>query len=59
MFDVNMLSRFVSAHRQTHWNIALRVLQYLKETDGQYIFLPTNDDLTLNAYWIQIGLVVL
>nr|KAJ0186503.1 hypothetical protein LSAT_V11C900486210 [Lactuca sativa] len=49
-YVVNVLSQFVSDHRQNHWNAAMRVLRYLKATLGQGILLPKGNETDLIAY---------
>lgn len=49
-YSVNVLSQFVSDPRQSHWNVAMRVLRYLKTTLGQGVLLPKTEDVELIAY---------
>lgn len=48
--DVNILILFVSAPRQQHLDVTIRILQYLKTTHDQGIFMPSSGNLTLTAY---------
>lgn len=48
-FSVHVLSQFMQAPRQGHWDAALRVLRYLKSSPGQGIVLPKDNDLQLTA----------
>lgn len=47
---VNTLSQFVSASWQLHFDVALRILHYLKATPGQGTSVPSTGNLTLKAY---------
>jgi len=47
---VRTLSQFMNTSRKLHWEATLRVLRYIKGTLGQGLFLPYENNLTLNAY---------
>ncbi|OMP00054.1 Integrase, catalytic core [Corchorus capsularis] len=49
-YVVNVLSQFVSAQRQEHMDVALRVLRYLNKALGQGILLQADNDLLLTTY---------
>ncbi|XP_074293736.1 uncharacterized protein LOC141620880 [Silene latifolia] len=49
-YAVHLLSRFMKAPSQSHWNAVLRVLRYLKGQPGQGILLRANAPLELEAY---------
>lgn len=49
-FSVNLLSQFLSNPRQSHMDVAIRVLRYLKMTPGQGLFLPAAGNISLDAY---------
>ncbi|KAB1216423.1 hypothetical protein CJ030_MR4G029201 [Morella rubra] len=50
VFAVNILSQFMHAPRQPHYDAALRILRYLKATPGQGLFYPTANSLQVFAY---------
>ncbi|XP_019096539.1 PREDICTED: uncharacterized protein LOC109130904 [Camelina sativa] len=50
-YSVQHLSQFMKTPRIDHMEAALRVVRYLKGTPRQGIFLSSNSDLTLTAYW--------
>ena len=50
VYSVCTLSQFMNTPQKPHWNVALRVLRYIKGTPGQGLFLPYENNLTLNAY---------
>ncbi|CAH9129500.1 unnamed protein product, partial [Cuscuta epithymum] len=50
VFSVSQLSQFLSQPRQSHFDAAIRVLRYLKQTPGQGIFLSADDDHSLKGY---------
>lgn len=49
-YAVNVLSQFISSPRESHMNVVLRVLRYLKGAPGQGLFLPAAGDLSIEAY---------
>lgn len=49
-YSVHVLSQFMQAPRQGHWNAAMKVLRYLKSSPGQGIILPKDNNLKLTAY---------
>lgn len=49
-YVVNTLCQFMSKHKQIHMVAAESILQYLKITPGQEIFLPSKGDLQLQAF---------
>ncbi|CAH9138265.1 unnamed protein product [Cuscuta epithymum] len=50
VFSVSQLSQFLSQPRQSHFDAAIRVLRYLKQTPGQGIFLSADNDFSLKGY---------
>ncbi|XP_020870708.1 uncharacterized protein LOC110225397 [Arabidopsis lyrata subsp. lyrata] len=49
-YAIHILSQFMNNPQQAHWNAALRVVRYLKNSPGQGILLRANTSLTLNAW---------
>ncbi|XP_056864137.1 secreted RxLR effector protein 161-like [Raphanus sativus] len=49
-FSVHLLSQFMQAPREAHWEEALRVVRFLKATPGQGVLFRSDKDLTLTAY---------
>ncbi|BBG92512.1 RmlC-like cupins superfamily protein, partial [Prunus dulcis] len=49
-YAVHVLSRFMHEPRKPHMEVALRILKYLKNTPGQGLFFPAQNDLKLRAY---------
>ncbi|RVX03498.1 Retrovirus-related Pol polyprotein from transposon RE1 [Vitis vinifera] len=49
-YSVHVLSRFMHAPRRPHMEAALRVLRYLKNSPGQGLFFPSQNDLSLRAF---------
>nr|GEX12759.1 hypothetical protein [Tanacetum cinerariifolium] len=49
-YAVNVLSQFISDPRQSHLEVAKRVLRYLKGTPGHGILLPHEGPTTLTGY---------
>ncbi|TXG72309.1 hypothetical protein EZV62_000888 [Acer yangbiense] len=47
---VHVFSMFMHELRKLHWDAALRVLKYLKNTPGQGLFFPAQNSLQLKAY---------
>lgn len=58
-YAVHILSQFLQAPRQEHWDATLRVVCYLKGTLGQGILLLADSDLSLQGCVILIGRPVL
>ena len=50
VYSVRMLSRFMHEPRKPHWEIALRVLKYIKGIPSQGLLLPSENNLRLQAY---------
>lgn len=49
-YVIHILSQFMNAPKQIHWDAALRVVRYLKNCPGQGILLRANTPLILNAW---------
>ncbi|XP_022007885.1 uncharacterized mitochondrial protein AtMg00240-like [Helianthus annuus] len=49
-YFINTLSQFVSDPRQSHLDVVMRILRYLKATPGQGILLSKEDGTNLVAY---------
>ncbi|RVX20566.1 Retrovirus-related Pol polyprotein from transposon RE1 [Vitis vinifera] len=49
-YSVHVLSRFMHAPRRPHMEAVLRVLRYLKNSPGQGLFFPSQNDLSLRAF---------
>ncbi|CAL2245487.1 unnamed protein product [Prunus armeniaca] len=49
-YAVQVLSRFMHEPRKPHMEAALRILKYLKNTPGQGLFFPAQNNLKLSAY---------
>ncbi|CAA7029624.1 unnamed protein product [Microthlaspi erraticum] len=49
-YSVHILSQFMEAPKQAHWDAALRVVWYLKGTPGQGILLRSDSPLSLIAW---------
>ncbi|XP_019052467.1 PREDICTED: uncharacterized protein LOC109114375 [Nelumbo nucifera] len=49
-FVVNVLTQFMSAPWQDHWDVAIHVLRYLKNTVSHGILLSATSNLILKAY---------
>ncbi|KAL5575746.1 hypothetical protein UlMin_017445 [Ulmus minor] len=50
-YAVNRLSQFLSQPRLPHFKAVQRVLQYVKGTPGQGLFLPSKSDVFSDADW--------
>ena len=50
MYSVYILSRFMHQPRKDHWEVAIRVVRYLKFAPGQGVFFYLISDLRLRAY---------
>ncbi|KAL5737920.1 hypothetical protein ACOSP7_030681 [Xanthoceras sorbifolium] len=49
-YSVYILYWFMHQPRKDHWEVALRVVRYLKSAPGQGIFISSTSDLRLQAY---------
>nr|CAN82171.1 hypothetical protein VITISV_040546 [Vitis vinifera] len=49
-YSVHILSQFMQEPRIEHWEVALRVVHYLKGTPGQGILLRADSDLSLQGW---------
>ncbi|RVX01387.1 hypothetical protein VitviT2T_002736 [Vitis vinifera] len=49
-YSVHVLSRFMHAPRRPRMEAVLRVLRYLKNSPGQGLFFPSQNDLSLRAF---------
>ena len=49
-YYVHVLSRFMHQPRKLHMEVALCVVQYLKNAPGQGLFFSSNSDFRLQAY---------
>lgn len=49
-YSVNYLSQFMSNPRTSHLKVVHRVLQYVKNTVGQGVFLKAENSLTIKAF---------
>jgi len=49
-YYVHILSQFMQHPREEHWQVALRVVRYLKQHPGQGILLSRACDLHLHAW---------
>ncbi|XP_019093242.1 PREDICTED: uncharacterized protein LOC109129447 [Camelina sativa] len=49
-YAIHILSHFMASPQQAHWDAALRVVCYLKNSPGQGILLRANKPLTLTAW---------
>ncbi|KAK3037778.1 hypothetical protein RJ639_030697 [Escallonia herrerae] len=49
-YAVHVLSKFMQSPRSQHWDVALRVLRYLKAAPGQGLFLPADSPLQIYAF---------
>jgi len=58
VFSVRTLSQYIQAPRKPHWDVAIRVLKYIKGSSGQGLLLPSENNLTLTAYCDSDGEVV-
>jgi len=50
VFPVNLLSQFMHQPRQSHYNVAVRVLRYLKASPSQGLYFPSINTLQVSAY---------
>lgn len=50
-YVVNVLSQFMSDHKEQHMNAAMRILWYLKTTPSQGILISKEGGLELVAYY--------
>lgn len=49
-YSIHILSQFMQDPRQSHLDVAVRILRYLKQSPGQGILLRTPHSLQLSAY---------
>jgi len=49
-FSVRTLSQYIQDPRKPHWDVAIRVLKYIKGSPGQILLLPFENNLTLTTY---------
>ena len=49
-YSVHVLSQFMQSPRAKHWEVALRVVQYLKGNPGQGIHLSSTCDMQLHGW---------
>lgn len=49
-YDVHTLAQFMQSPKEAHWNVALRVIHYLKGHAGKGIFLSMDKSLQITAY---------
>lgn len=49
-YVVNLLSQFMATPRETHWQVALRAVKYIKATPEYGIMLFSDSSLQLHAY---------
>ncbi|XP_021768620.1 uncharacterized protein LOC110732942 [Chenopodium quinoa] len=54
-YSMHVLAQFLSIPYVSHWDVAIRVLRYLKGSPGQGILLRTMQDLCLMAFCDVIG----
>jgi hypothetical protein len=50
MYSVNILSQFMHAPRKPHWDVALRVVRYLKNNPSLSLLFSSSSSLQLRAY---------
>jgi len=50
MYSVNILSQFMHTSRKPHWDVALRVVRYLKNNPGLGLLFSSSSSLQLRAY---------
>lgn len=51
VYLVNILSQFMHQPRQPHYDVAVRVLRYLKSSPGKGIILSSSSSLRLSTYF--------
>lgn len=49
-FAVQQLSQFMQTPRQPHYEVALRIVRYIKASPAQGLFFPSTSDLQLKAF---------
>lgn len=49
-YSIHVLSQFMQAPREEHWQAALRVVRYLKGSPGQGLFLRADDTLQITGW---------
>ncbi|XP_021773304.1 uncharacterized protein LOC110737266 [Chenopodium quinoa] len=52
-YSLHVLSQFMKAPKQEHWEAAMRVVRYLKCTPSQGILLRLNSELTLQGWCVS------
>lgn len=50
VYSVNLLSQYMQQPRQPHYDVAIRVLQYIKSSPGTGIFWPSNCSFHVPGY---------
>ncbi|XP_028098765.1 uncharacterized protein LOC114298404 [Camellia sinensis] len=50
VYSVQILSQFMQNPQKTHWEVALRVLRFIKGNPDQGLFFPSFNNPTLKAY---------
>jgi len=51
VFSIRTLSQYIQAPRKPHWDVAIRVLKYIKGSPGQGLLLSSENNLTLTTYY--------
>ncbi|XP_031266576.1 uncharacterized protein LOC116124973 [Pistacia vera] len=49
-YAVHILSRFIHSPKQSHMDVAIKVLKYLKGCSGLGLLLPRDENLDVTAY---------
>ncbi|XP_019099682.1 PREDICTED: uncharacterized protein LOC109132504 [Camelina sativa] len=49
-YAIHLLSQFMHAQKEDHWEAALRVVRYLKNNPGQGVFFRAGTDLRITAW---------
>ncbi|XP_060178005.1 uncharacterized mitochondrial protein AtMg00810-like [Lycium barbarum] len=49
-FVVQVLSQFMQFPKMSHWDVALRLVRYIKKCPGQGLLINNNSSTTLQAY---------
>ncbi|KAF5465958.1 hypothetical protein F2P56_015920 [Juglans regia] len=49
-YSVNILSQFMHAPRKPHWDVALRIIKYLKGSPGLGLLFSSSNSFALKAY---------
>lgn len=53
-FPVQTLSQFLQQPKQSHMNVSMRIVKYIKMQPGQGILMSSNCKNTVSAYWDAI-----